>query len=431
MPPDDRTPDENYCLLVYIPKNTNYLMNFFTVLDNFGKWNSWLREGDNEEKDVADRWKVSNQMTHDAWTAGENCEDCMSLLLRVKPGFPYISQSSSDGGVTWVDFLIQPHWESGVIAPPVTSEDEANNNAGAILRYLWEWVVQQINDGLTAGQPKSTVVNNVLGQLAPYAAGAALSTAVGSAYDSLQAMSGGDRADWEDDCNYGGIYDAIREFIESNPYSWLDGLSSWLLDTLDDWSGTLIETLNSAAAAMGGAALWNFVANQGGGGGGAGFGTSCVREYFWRFDGADSPYTSDHCFVTNEGISGTNCLKSDPGHWSNGVNYSNGVEFWAEFLQAGTVTLMEGQQRCTTFAGTTGVITRIEDEVGGIVWTDSGSTTADNAYHAFGVGGLSVAVLAGYKIYFAVINSDNVGSNLDSDQHRLDNVHVTGVGIRF
>jgi len=78
--PEEPLPTDDYCLTVYIPKNTDYLIQFFTALGYFGKWNSWKRVGGNLEKDVADRWKVSIEKTHDAWAEG----GCMAGI-RINP----------------------------------------------------------------------------------------------------------------------------------------------------------------------------------------------------------------------------------------------------------------------------------------------------------------------------------------------------------
>lgn len=287
--PEPYDPGETVCIRVLVPKHAIYIAEFWHAYEHFTKWSSWARDDAHTAKEVAALWLSCFNVARTYYESGQECEAPMSFDMRTKPGAAWITQVSVDGGVTWHDAIIQPNWAAQtVISPPVTSADAANDLSTAMLRSFWQWIVDQIIAGLDGSVSQTVTINNILGQLAPYGNSPALADALNGAYDTIEAMDAPTRAEWQTDCQYTDMNDAQREFINDNPYDWLNKLSDWLTSTLDSWSGTLMEWLNKAAAALGGQSVWNFSANTGGGGGGAGFGGDCESVIEFDFTGSNA-----------------------------------------------------------------------------------------------------------------------------------------------
>lgn len=70
IPAENPLPDGHYCFPVYVPAEGAYLERFFWALDFFSKWVAWEETGDNMAKAVADRWKIANGLTREAFNAG-------------------------------------------------------------------------------------------------------------------------------------------------------------------------------------------------------------------------------------------------------------------------------------------------------------------------------------------------------------------------
>lgn len=333
--PDNWNVDDYICVVVPLPNDPQYIGIFRGLLETLTWQRSFmLHPTENAAYQVSKTWErcfASRELKFD---------DCgefdMALDFRVKPGIPYTTQVSTDGGLTWHDMLIQPHWDGATVAPPITSQDDANALSAALMKQFWLYLVQQINDGIDGGQTKSQTISQISGTFVPYGAGASFSDAVAHAYDTFNAMGGTEQAEWLDDCNYTDMYDDMRDFANSNPYAWLDMMAQWLFDHLDDWSDTLMYWLNSAAASLGGSQVWNWTANQGGAGGGAGFGAGCTGSHTFDFT------LSDGGFVDNGGA-----LWSPGDGWYNTVTSS----FSFKRVLPASLDLTEGSVTWTTPGG--------------------------------------------------------------------------------
>jgi hypothetical protein len=277
IPPDEPdTGGEYYHICVAIPRAMEYLVAFFGSLDGLATWKCWARDPERKGKVAATVWKAANEITHANFALGECEATPMSFDLRVKPGTPWIMQASTDGGVTWHDALIQPNWGgSSTGSPPASDIDQQRNIAAGLIWFL-QWLAGQINDGLDAAEGRTATIDRVMGQLAPYGAGAEVRTAVGQAYDKLAAVvPDTDRPDYETDCPYSEEWVAMTGNAAENPDNWIDQLAGWLADAAFEAADEVIGALNDVGALMSGQSLWNFVQNNGGGGGGAGFGADC------------------------------------------------------------------------------------------------------------------------------------------------------------
>lgn len=188
IPSTNITPDEDYCLKVYIPKNTDYLINFFTALSHFGKWVAWKENGTDNAKAVADRWKISIEATHTAWAESGGCVEFRinpdTCLLEVQcgetwqpvytpafdptndtpfnppyPDDPPVGQTNECIAATNIVAMMQESATNfadliiggGVLGAIVAFLYEVFNNVVTIpLELMWGTVTQQV-DGFDAG----------------------------------------------------------------------------------------------------------------------------------------------------------------------------------------------------------------------------------------------------------------------------------------
>lgn len=313
--PDDWNPSEVWCVQVTIPAGQGYIDNLTAMLNELTFSRNFFRDPTmNGAAQVSRTWQ---RVLNEHFILIDRTE-CMAFDQRVKAGAPWITEVSTDGGATWHDAIIQPHWgDSATVAPPINNQSDADAFSAALLRQLWEYIAGLIRDGIGASTPKATTIATITGALAPYGAGAAFSDAVSHAWDTMNAMSSGERDDWATDCQYSSMYDDLRTFANDNPYTWLNSLADWLFQHLDDWAGTLMHDLNAAAAALGGNAAWNFTANQGGAGGGAGFGSDCTWSHTFDFS------TGEHGWTIQGNPSGgaSPCTTGYEGVYEAGVGY--------------------------------------------------------------------------------------------------------------
>lgn len=318
--PDNWDVYDTVCVIVPLPRDAQYIAMFRGLLDNLTWTRSFqLHPTENAARRVADSWAralASRELEF------ENCgEFDVSYDLRVKPGEPWTTQFSTDGGATWHDAIIQPNWSggAGAIVPPPTSGSAAGDVTAALLQKLWQWLCQQFETGIGSSQPKAVTVSNIMSSLAPYGAGAAVQSNVESAYDAYNALPSGEKPDWRDDCAYGYAFEGIQAHIQANPSNWLDSLAAYLFSSLDWASSTLMQSLNAAAASLGGDSLWNWTANQGGtggGGGGAGFAGSCPFTHTFDFA------VNDGGFTTLPGV-----YNAPPGSWSGGGAWGSALVY--------------------------------------------------------------------------------------------------------
>lgn len=280
--PDNWTVDEFVCCVIPLPNDPQYIGMFRGLIDTLTWQRSFaLHPTEQAAFLVSKTWQncfASRELKF------VDCEDIdMTFDMRQKPGVPWVTEVSVDGGVTWHIAIEQPHWPTAVVGPSVSGRAQAADAAGAIMRLFYQYIMGQIETGRVAGQTDAQIANEITGQFNQYGAGAAFTNAVANASAVWRAKSSGERTDYQTDCGVMDEFLPWREFINSNPYTWLNNAASWIYSTLNTLSDDLMTTLNNAAAALGGDAVWNWTANQGGAGGGAGFGATCTYTHDWDF----------------------------------------------------------------------------------------------------------------------------------------------------
>lgn len=276
--PSEPLPEDDYCMTVYIPKNTEYLIQFFTALGYFGKWNSWKRVGDNLEKDVADRWKVSIEKTHDAWANG----GCEMFQLRQSDTNPCQLEQSLDGGETWAlafDYGLTSNCIT-VPAPYPGSETGASDAAAAAMTNVFKALTDMVD---CEGQTRSEYITAATAYMRTFDASYANPTALGAVYDAFCELDEEGKEFWKSDCPF----DEHKDEIEA--CAGADGLFDWLncgAETINNWlnstSDAIMDALNAAAAALSPNG-WQNTAG-GGAGGGSGFGADCGGDWSHAFN---------------------------------------------------------------------------------------------------------------------------------------------------
>lgn len=420
--PDEWEPDGTRCVIVRIPDDAQYLATLTGLLDLL-KWSDNFARDDTKTGAavVCRTWQTALEIQPITWG------DCEQVTLRQNPDNPCQLQQSSDGGDTWTlafDYSLCAD-NITVPAPYPGSGTGASDAAAASVRNIFEALTNLVDCGGTREDYIATATT----YLRAFDAGYANPIALGAIYDAFCPLSSGDKTLYKSDCPYGDHKDDLQACADVDGlYDWLNCAAATINSWLNDTSNDLMNALNSAAAALSGNG-WQ-LASQGGGGGGSGFGDTCNNVFWWYFEGADHQYTLEHASVQSGGYSG-NCVEADATPWFNGVNYTQGLHFKAVFTNAGTVSEFEGRYYATTTVGYTGLSVFVYDETDTLQWSNSGTGGDSTSWSLFGVGGLSLAVDAGWYVVYDVSNSDNVLGNLLGDVHKIDNVHITGTGIRF
>lgn len=273
--PDDWSPDELDCVQITIPHGAGYFEQLSAVLALL----TWSKSFDHDDTHqgaatVSRTW--FNALNSTPYRISQNSE-CSDMRLRAQPGKPWIMESSDDGGVTWhvaVDTCC------GSIPPPVVqSTDQQVEVPAAIARHVFQPLIQSIIDAIAGGTPKSEWLADQCALFAQFGGGSGVCAALSNVWDAAQALPE-PLSDYTDDCVYAawvnGIAADLGSSCTANP---LDCLSAALLNWLDTTSNSLMQSLNDAAAALGGSATWDATS----GGGGAGFAVDCTWEKEFDF----------------------------------------------------------------------------------------------------------------------------------------------------
>lgn len=74
--PANVSPDDDWCIPVYIPADPEYLIALRSVLTLLTKWYHWERDTDKRGKHAAQRWAQADLKTVQSIIAGHRCGDC-------------------------------------------------------------------------------------------------------------------------------------------------------------------------------------------------------------------------------------------------------------------------------------------------------------------------------------------------------------------
>lgn len=217
-----------------------------------------------------------------------DCEDVMSYDTRVKPGFPWITQASTDGGVTWHDSMIQPNWAGYVPVLTLPSTPGAETDLAAqILRWL-QSIAETINTGIADDEPKAETVQHVVDSLSQYAAGATIAPFVGSIYDAAIANPT-EAAEAAEDCSYTDVFEYMKGTLEGAGAGLFNALSQIFEHTDTIVTTDIANTLFDLAGFLGAAAVRDISNASNPALDGSEFGASC--------DDSDPVTYSGHTYV--------------------------------------------------------------------------------------------------------------------------------------
>lgn len=261
--PEVLEPESDWCVMLKVPAHLDYLTTLITQLRYLTFSNQFERDDTaTGAATVSRRWDTA--LFSEPITIVD-CEGDMAFDMRVKPGQPWITQVSTDSGATWHDAIIQPHWESGgLVIPPVEDTQQAVDNAAAIVRQFWQSLAQQMLDDLNADVPRADTVNAIQDSLGRYGAGADIRTAIEAAYDAFAGAEAELQTDATTDCLWYDVFQAMRDFIESQSSNFLERLPDWLGDLPEILDGSIKQTFAGVLLAMGASPAWNYIINNGG-----------------------------------------------------------------------------------------------------------------------------------------------------------------------
>lgn len=261
--PDPVDPAALRCIKVYVPSDPLYIGAFFHSLSYFSNWYAFERDDLHRGKDAAAVWQAALDLTRAAFEAGEGCESDMTFDMRVKAGFPHITQASTDGGLTWHDAIIQPSWSSQTVFPPFASDTLAKQAAGGMIKKFWQGVPQQIETMLADGDTfsRDQIANDIYAEMARYNPLPSVRTAVRGLVDAI--ADAGSTDGLFNDCKYNDFWNELWDTVLNNPDTWpllLPDLFGGFGVTGND---AIDLALGGALGALGGGALWQYTVGGG------------------------------------------------------------------------------------------------------------------------------------------------------------------------
>jgi hypothetical protein len=283
--PDPINPGSLICIKVLVPNDLLYIAAFWRSYEYFTSPIAWQQGDLPTIKDVAAIWSEAFNIARAQWEAGIRCEEeVMAFDMRVKPGMPWVTQVSTDGGATWHDAIIQPHWE--VTSQTITLSDDPNAAAdlGAqIFRWL-EGIVININTDITNNIPQAETIANIMDSLSDYGAGATLQPTVQSLYDNILADAG-EAETWGTDCPFTDPFAYLKGAIEGAGANLFLQLSQALEGLQTQTTSAIGGDLFNLASLLGAAAVRDIAQSTNPLVSGVDFGVDCFSEFT---DGADT-----------------------------------------------------------------------------------------------------------------------------------------------
>lgn len=273
--PDNLTPQGTWCVVVRVPADMQYVGQLIGLLDLLKFSQTFQRDDTLTGAALVSRtWETALESVPIEII---DCEDIgvSSQRWRVKPGEPFTSQFSHDGGLTWTDYLIQPHWPT-LITPPTDTLPGAAANAGKIIRNFPEWMAGAMLSSIAGGDTKTQTIDSLMATLAPYTGNNAgqIRDAIGLAYDALAQLPTPTAEEYATDCMWLADQNYIMEFTQAIP-GWLQDFTTLMVNLSQDIADEINRLFWEVGSAFNGSDLWQWIQNNPEGGGGAGFGGDC------------------------------------------------------------------------------------------------------------------------------------------------------------
>lgn len=338
--PANWEPVGTVCIVFTVPNDPQYVGQIIGLVDalkfskNFGR--DPTRTG---AATVSRTWQAALESEPVRIVTCEGGDSEMSTIrMRVKPGVPYISQFSHDEGLTWTDFLIQPHWDSASTTgtePPINDSRDAMRESDRLIRGVWQWSVDQILSLSAGGVDKATGVNAILGQMAGYVGDTATArAAVNQAWDTMTDLPTPTANEWgsgatDEECceHYWDWWNRMTDLFQKHPEAATDKLVEMIQDGINNGINEVMNGLGGIAGALGGK-IRQFAEEIGNG--------SAGEE---RFQECDWLMTWDFLVLAGEGWDaalGDPVLGCPPTHWETGVGWLGAsnctLDDWSEAM---------------------------------------------------------------------------------------------------
>lgn len=280
--PENWSPDEIVCMVVPVPNDAQYFAMAIGLLDDLTMSRNYARDPTKTGAATVSRtWKRALSSRPILFL---HCEELdMAFDMRVKPGQPWVTEVSTDGGLTWHDAIIQPHWETGVqpVQPSTSNINDALDWASAVYRNLYIDFIVTIQNSIDNGDNRDETVQKVLDTLTPYGAGATIRPTIGDLYDTYVAADPALQAQYQTDCPYSECFKDLADYFQATP-NWIVGLNNWLVNEVTCSVDAVNNALNSLVTALGDNTIFGKIEGSGfeiGQGGSFGVDCSAVCTY--------------------------------------------------------------------------------------------------------------------------------------------------------
>jgi hypothetical protein len=221
---------------------------------------------------------------------------------------------------TWENALYIAPWSVSetckvIPIPPMTDTDDADDMAAAVILQFLIPIIHAFNMLAPTLAGCSDAVEAVMADLADYGADGAVEGMLKRLCADLNSLPSSTRLNYELACPQVDQWDDLRNKIHSNPYDWLNQLSSWLFGWLNSTGDQIVQDLNTVGGLIGGANILDLINHNGGvtPGGGAGFGDDCQWEHMFDFTTGDHGWSLAVGLGCTQGIRTSLGVESFPG----------------------------------------------------------------------------------------------------------------------
>jgi hypothetical protein len=250
--PADWSPDELWCVTLWIPGTVDYLDTLTGHLTDLGNSKNFERDA-------------------------------------TKTGAATVAR-------TWRKALDFEPPRIGNCAPPVnspvlTTQAEKDDYAAMVIYFIRHALLEPFVTCAGLSTSCADCVDAVMIDLANYGGGASMRSALMNLCAAVQSATPSEITAAQSECLYSDEFDDLASKV-GNPYDWLNKLSDWLFNWLNSTSSNLFNALNNAAGVIGGNGIQGWIDDHGGvtEGGGAGFGGDCTWSHTWDFTSSTSDW---------------------------------------------------------------------------------------------------------------------------------------------
>jgi hypothetical protein len=269
--PQNWTPEGTVCVLFRVPDDMEYIHAIIGLVDML-KWSrNFGRDPTATGAAIVSRtWQAA--LEAQPVQIGD-CEDAfVSIDFRTKPGYPYITQCSTDGGTTWHDAYEQPHWRYN---NTLSDGSEASGSSGStggdtggdgdtehltatatqIMRRWYVYLSQVLDLGIEAGKTDDELEGDICTLIDTCPGVGPFPGSNPEIEDLIAATRALGHTDLlklaTQECHWMPGYNYLTQWLSDHPNDWFDNIEDVLAGVNNDLEIDVARAISALEAAMG------------------------------------------------------------------------------------------------------------------------------------------------------------------------------------